>query len=234
MTDMSRYVDPLIFPMGHYLGVNFPAAGSDADFHVVRIGWDVYKLRGDEEMAVWALAHGLPDAGGEEMAPWTRGAVEAAARAGGRRNVAGAIDELMAQDLLIEVMPGTQDAIEFASVCRTRSLLIGLGNTPEDPLHHGISASEYPSPVRVDGFTFELWKWGHACDSVWHACHVMAAAGDPADPDQVDPERVLDRCLRSVQMLLAYGAIYLDEAREDYDEAEDSPLQHPSTAAKRS
>jgi hypothetical protein len=215
MTDMPRHGDPLIFPMGHYLGVNFPATGADAEFHVVRIGWDIYRLRGDEQMAVWALAHGLPDADGTDVAPWTRGAVEAAARVGGRRNVARAIAELLAQDLLIEITPGTQEAIDFARECRTRSLLIGLGNTADDPLHYGIAVTESAPVVRVDSFTFELWKWGHACDSVWHACHVMAAAGDPADPEQVDPQRVLNRCLGSMQMLLANGAIYLDEARED-------------------
>jgi hypothetical protein len=37
-------------------------------------------------------------------------------------------------DLLVEVAPGTPEAIEFARVCRTRSLLIGLGNTAEDLL----------------------------------------------------------------------------------------------------
>src|SRR2546422_6183014 len=99
MTDMSGHGDPLIFPMGHYLGASFHAAGTEAEFHVVRVGWDVYKLSGNEQLAVWALAHGLPDAARQDMAPWTRGAVEAAARAGGIQNVAGAMAELLGQDL---------------------------------------------------------------------------------------------------------------------------------------
>jgi hypothetical protein len=219
MADLPGGGDPLIFPIGHYLGASFRAAGADAEFHVVRVGWDVYKLRGNEQLAVWALAHGLPDAGTQDAAPWTRGAVEAAARSGGIRDVAGTMAELLGQDLLIEVRPGTPDAVDFARACRTRSMLIGLGNTLDDPLHYAIAAFESAPPVRVDAFTYELWKWGHGCDSLWHACHVMTAAGDPADPDQVDPERVLSRCLRSIQVLLANGAVYLDEAREDSVEA---------------
>jgi hypothetical protein len=209
-----RVGNPLIFPIGHYLGASFPAAGAEADFRVVRIGWDIYKLRGDEQFAVWALAHGLPHADGED-APWTRGAVEGAARASGISNVAGAISELLAQDLLIEVTPGTSDAVDFARACRTRSLLIGRGNSADDPLSYGISAFEALPAAPVDSFTYELWKWAHGCDSLWHACQIIAAAGDPADPDQVDPESVLARCLASIQVLIANGALYLDEARED-------------------
>jgi hypothetical protein len=216
MADNYRYAEPLIFPIGHYLGAHVPSAGADADFHVVRVGWETYKLEGNEQFAVWALAHGLPDAGGnDDAAPWTRTAVDAAARAGGIPNVARSIADLLAQDLLVEVTPGTPEAIEFARVCRTRSLLVGLGNTAEDPLHYGIGASERAPAIQVPSFTYELWKWGHACDSLWHACQVITAAGDPADPEQTDPERVLTRCLAAIQVLLAHGAVYLDEARED-------------------
>jgi hypothetical protein len=222
MTDYVNHAEPLIVPMGHYLGAHFPTIGADADFHVVRIGWDTYKLEGDEQFAIWALAHGLPESGRGDMAPWTRSAVQGAAQVGGIPNVANTMADLLDQDLIIEVTPGTVEAAEFAQACRTRSLLIGLGNTPEEPLLYGIGAAENAPVIQVPSFTYELWKWGHACDSLWHACQVFAAAGNVADPDQTDPERVLTRCLAAIQVLLTHGAIYLDEAREDF--VDDQPV----------
>jgi hypothetical protein len=212
---MADNAEPLIVPIGHYVGVNVPRDGTESEFHVVRIGWETYKLEEAEHFAVWALGHGLPEPGGGDTAPWTRSALVGAARASGIPNVADALAELMARDLLIEVTPGTAEAVEFARVCRTRSLLVGIGNTFEDPLLYAIGASENAPVVRVSSFAYELWKWGHACDSLWHACHTFAATGNPNDPDETDPERVLTRCLAAIQVLLASGAIYLDEARED-------------------
>jgi len=212
---MADPAEPLIVPIGHYVGVHVPRDRTESEFHVVRIGWESYQLEDAAQFAVWALAHGLPEPGAGETAPWTRSALVGAARASGIPNVGDALADLTARDLLIEVTPGTAEAVEFARVCRTRSLLIGLGNTLEEPRRYAIGASENAPVARVSGFAYELWKWGHACDSLWHACHVFAAAGSPGEVDETDPERVLTRCLAAIQVLLANGAIYLDEARED-------------------
>lgn len=229
MAGYSHSAEPLILPIGHYLGAHVPEAGADADFHTVRIGWETYKLAGNDELAVWALAHGLPTTGSDEESPWTRPAIEGAARVGGIPNVATTLFDLISRDLLIEVSPGTAEAVAFAQAYRTRSLLIGLGNTAEEPTLYGLGASGSAPPViKVPIFAYELWTWGHACDSLWHACHVLAAVGDPADPDRTDPRRVLTRCLSAIRLLLACGAIYLDEARDDV--VDDQP---PSTGASR-
>lgn len=223
--DLSRYSRPVtspaalpIFPVGHYLGAHYPHAGADLDFHVVRIGWEIYRLDGNEQFGVWALAHGVPEQDGDEMAPWTRPALEGAARATGMPGVPAIVDGLMAKDMIVEVTPGTPDAVEFARVSRIRSLLVGLGNSADDPFHYGIGIADAEPILRVPAFTYELWKWGHACDSLWHACHVLAQAGravDPANPEFTDPERVLTRCWPAIQVLIAHGAAYLDEAREE-------------------
>ncbi len=218
MTD-SHSSDPLIFPLGHYLGASRSAAGNEPDFHVVRVGWRTCELRGNEQLAVWAFAHGVAPSDPDDVLPWTRGAVEGAARAAGISGTGAIVRELLHLDLLIETSHDNPDVIQFARACRIRSLLVGSGNTAEDPLRYGITPSEALPPVQVDNFTYELWKWGHACDNLWHACQILAAAGDPDDPDQVDPERVLDRCMQSIQTLLASGAAYLDEARENSVEA---------------
>ncbi len=215
----SRRADPLILPVGHYLGAHLPEPGAAADFHVVRIGWETYKLAGDEELAVWALAHGLPTNSSDEPSPWTRSSIEGAAGIGGIPDVGSTLFDLISRDLLIEVMPGTQEAVEFAQVCRTRSLLVGLGNTADDPTRYALGISDSTPPVvEVPTIGYELWAWGHACESLWHACCVLAAAGDQADPDQADPQRVLTRCLPAIQLLVASGAMYLDEARDDFAE----------------
>lgn len=208
---------PLIYPVGHYVGAHYPGPGADLDFHVVRIGWEIYRIEGNEQFGVWALAHGVPDQG-DQMSPWTRPALEGAARATGLPSVAGALETLFTKDLIIEVVPETADAVEFAKVVRPRSLLVGLGNTADDPLHYGIGLPGGQPVMRATAFDYELWKWGHACDNLWHVCHVLAQAGRdvaPNEPEQTDPERILTRVLASVQNLVAHGAMYLDEAREE-------------------
>lgn len=221
--DYSQRAEPLILPIGHYLGARVPRAGGDADVHLVRVGWDTERLEGNDQLAVWALAHGLPTTGSGEEPPWTRSTIEGAARIGGIPNVTTTLFDLISRDLLVEVRPGTPEAVAFAQAYRTRSLLVGLGNTADEPTLYALGASENAPPViKVPIFAYELWTWGHACDSLWHACHVLAAAGDPADPDRRDPRRVLTRCFSAIRLLLACGAIYLDEAREDI--AEEQPF----------
>jgi hypothetical protein len=209
---------PLIFPIGHYLGADARPGASPPDGRIVRIGWDVYRLDDDEQLGVWALAHGVPTGG--DASPWTRATTEGAARAAGIADAARILDDLLGKDLLVEVAPGTAEAVELAQVCRIRSLLLGLGNTPDDLLRYGIGLTPTQPAVRVAPFAYELWKWGHACDSLWHAVQIMARAGRDAgsdDEQDTDPELVLTRCLTALQTLVGHGAGYLDEAREEWE-----------------
>ncbi|MEV6267608.1 hypothetical protein AB0L64_10590 [Kribbella sp. NPDC051936] len=197
----------LIFPVGHYLGANHPG-----EQHIVRIGWQQYELNAGDELAVWALAHGVPGAGD---APWTRSSADAVARAGGIADAAAVIDTLLSRDLLVEIEPGTADALEFARSCRIRSLLVGSGEHPSAPGRYGLGAVPANPTARVDGFSYELWTWGHACDSLWQTCEYVARAGAGAGTDEVNAEPTLDRVLPAVQLLLANGAAYLDESRDN-------------------
>ncbi|MBM7790149.1 hypothetical protein [Tenggerimyces flavus] len=209
--------EPLVFPIGHYVGANYPFAGAELESHLLRIGWEIYPLGGNDQLGIWALAHGLP--GEHDTAPWTLQAVGGAARMGGIPDATRVLDELIGKDLVVEVTPGTAGALEFAKVVRTRSLLSGIGNTRDEPSRYGIGLPGAQAVVNVPLFTYELWRWGHTCDSLWHVSEIFAQAGRrvvPADPDQSDPERVLARCLRAAQTLIANGAIYLDEAREEF------------------
>ncbi|TDO57304.1 hypothetical protein EV651_11128 [Kribbella sp. VKM Ac-2571] len=196
----------LIFPVGHYLGANHPG-----EQHIVRIGWQQYELKTGDELAVWALAHGVPGTAGT---PWTRATTEAVALAGGIAEAAAVLDQLLGRDLLVEVEPRTADAAAFARTCRIRSLLVGSGEHPSAPGRYGLGAVPANPTARVDGFSYELWMWAPACDSLWQACEYFARAEAGADADGVNAEPALDRVLPAAQLLLANGAAYLDEARE--------------------
>ena len=115
------------------------------------------------------------------------------------------------RDLLVEIEPGTAEALEFARSCRIRSLLVGSGEHPSAPGRYGLGAVPANPTARVDGFSYELWTWGHACDSLWQTCEYVAHAEAGAGT----AESTLDRVLPAVQLLLANGAAYLDESRDN-------------------
>lgn len=195
----------MLFPIGHYVGVDAPTTA--ARRHLVRVGWQVLRLD-DAGFAVWTIAHGLP---GNDPAPWTRDGVAAVARAAGLRDTAAVLDELLAQDLVVDVTPGSAAACDFARACRLRAQLLGLGGDPHRPGEYGIGLVPGVPVVRVDAVGYELWQWGHLCDSLWDACAVLAESGAAG----ADPEAALTRSLAVLQVLIANGAAYLDEAREE-------------------
>lgn len=213
----SAVPETLILPIGHYVGARRTEDG--VAFHLVRTGWDVHRLDDTDQLTVWTLAHGMPITG--DLATWTRSMVEGTARLVGILNVTELLDDLLARELLVQITPGTPRAVEFAQVCRTRSLLNGLGNSADDPQLFGIGLVDAAPVVAVPSFAYDLWRWAHTCDSLWHACVILARSGQavsPEDPDYTDPERVLGRCLSAIQLLLAHGVIYLDAAREPWDD----------------
>lgn len=207
----------LIFPIGHYLGAFYPSEGASLDAHIVRVGWRTFKLNAAEQLVVWALSHGL--GGGAGMEPWTRTDVEDSARASGIHDASTVLDALIDRELVVEVDPGREDdAIHFAKSFRTRSLLAGLGNAPDDPLSFGLGIPGDRPTVTVPYLMYELWNWGSACDSLWHACEIFATVGrlnpDVLETFDAEPRLVLVRFLHAVQVLVAHGAVYLDEARQ--------------------
>ncbi|MGW6282670.1 hypothetical protein [Kribbella sp. NPDC055071] len=197
-------MNSLVFPVGHYLGAAHTGPDHDDASHVVRIGWRTYELDNDGEVAIWALAHGLPE--GPAGPPWTRAALEGAVRATGIPGATGVLDDLIKRDLIIEFDPGTPEAVELARMVRLRSLLVGFGNDRADLLSYGIGTTATGPVVKVPAFTYELWKWGHTCDNLWHITELLSEAATPT--------QLLTRCLHSIQTLISHGAAYLDEARD--------------------
>jgi hypothetical protein len=204
---------PLVFPVGHSMGPFHQHRGAPPAYWVVRLGWDSPLLPDQATAQVWALAHGLPDRA--DRVPWTREELCRAAREAGVEDPGPVLDALLERGLAVEVAPGTAQAAEFTGTHRVQSLLLGLGELPDQPGLDGIGLLGLPALARVPLATYEFWQWGHLWPTLTEAAAGLAemAAQSPAHaPEEVDPERVLDRILRELHQLLSVGAVYLDRS----------------------
>jgi hypothetical protein len=202
----------LLVPIGHSIG---PRHDDVPKGHVnqIRVGADVLEPS-DTQFIVWALAHGLPDRL-PGSGSWTRQAVHTAAHELGLADETEAgdcVDELLRLGLLAEVEPDAPAAMEFALRHRLLPLALGLGVQPEAEGMAGVGLLFQPlvllSPALAD-----LWQWAELSPDLWSACQESAAvaeAGGMADPDQVDPERVLAGLLTSLHAMLSTRVACVD------------------------
>ncbi|MGI8628315.1 MAG: hypothetical protein ACR2J5_17370 [Geodermatophilaceae bacterium] len=142
----SQDTSSLVFPVGHYMGPFHPSRNGPAKHHIVRVDWETPKLPDEGHVDIWALAHGLPT---REDVRWTRRAIIEAADEAGMPDATAILDNLASLGLIAEVTPGTEQAHEFANSYRLQSLLIGLGNSPDDPLLDGIGLMGLAPVVKV-------------------------------------------------------------------------------------
>lgn len=204
---------PVVFPVGHYMGPFHPSRNAPARHHIVRVGWETPKLPDEAHVDIWALAHGLPAR--VDAVRWTRAAIVEAADDAGMPDAAAILDSLAELGLIAEVSPGTPQAREFAESYRLHSLMIGLGNSPQDPVHDGIGFAGMPPVVKVAPRVYEIWQWAHVWPNVWAACEGLAwVAGeaDGSDADDADVDQVLDLVLTAMRTLISRNAAYLDVA----------------------
>lgn len=204
---------PLVFPVGHYMGPFHPDQNAPIKHHIVRVGWNTPKLPDEAHFNIWALAHGLPT---RMDTRWTRQAIIEAADEAGMAEAAAILDTLAGLGLIAEVIPETGQAREFAGSYRLQSLMIGLGNTPEDPVLDGIGWAGLPPVVKVRPRIFHVWQLAHLWPSLWSACEGLAWANAqvPEDtfPEYTDPRGVLDLILEALRALIWCSAAYLDVA----------------------
>lgn len=208
----SQDTSSLVFPVGHYMGPFHPSRNGPAKHHIVRVGWETPKLPDERHVDIWALAHGLPT---REAVRWTRRAIIEAADEAGMPDATAILDNLAGLGLIAEVTPGTEQAHDFANSYRLQSLLIGLGNSPDDPLLDGIGLMGLAPVVKVRPRVFEIWQWAHLWPTVWAACEGLASVAGQAEgssPDAADPEKVLDLVLEAMRTLISSNAAYLDVA----------------------
>jgi hypothetical protein len=205
--------EPLVFPLGHAMGAFHQHRGAPPAYWVVRLGWDSPLLPDQAAADMWALAHGRKDRVGNT--PWTRSELCRSAREAGIEDPETVLATLVERGLVVEVHPGTEAATEFAGTHRVQSLLLGLGELPDQRGLDGIGLLGMPPLARVPLGTYEFWQWGHLWPTLAEAAAGLAemAAQSPAHaPEESDPGQVLDRVLRELHQLLAAGAVYLDRS----------------------
>lgn len=203
--------EPLVFPLGHYMGPFHPQRHEPPRHHIVRVGWDTPKLPDEAHLDIWALAHGLP--GRITEVPWTRTAIVQAAEDAGMPDAPGILEHLAELGLIAELAPGPEAARRFAETHRMQTLLIGLGNSPDDPALDAIGLAGLPPVVKVRPRLFQIWQWAHLWPNLWAACEGLAASVTEA-PDGAAPAADLDAelaiLLDGLRTLIAHNAVYLD------------------------
>ncbi|SFQ22454.1 hypothetical protein SAMN04489713_124105 [Actinomadura madurae] len=238
MIEPSRDGVALIFPVGHEMGLTYvarpaPNAYLEREYetpvsgigdgmalpdprplravvepkgHRVRIADRSVRLS-DEEVAIWRLTHGAAD--GTESRPLTRTMLDEQARADGHREPDRLIDRLLERGALVEASPGTADAVAFARRHRLRPLMVGFGNTAEEPSSFGVGYADQPV-VRLPRDLYLVWQWSDLSD-LWATCERLAgAAAEPDSSPSSAPEGVVTRVLGALHFLLAHHVVYLD------------------------
>jgi len=210
---MSTAEEPLVFPLGHEMGPFHQHRDAPPAYWVVRLGWDSPLLHDQATADVWALAHGVPDQ--VHHVPWTRSAIRRVARESGIEDSDAVLDHLVARGLAVELTPGSPGAAEFARTHRVQSLLLGLGELPDQRGMDGIGLLGMPALAQVSPRTYESWQWAHLWPTLADSAAGLAemAAQDPgSDPAEGDAGAVLDRLLRDLHVLLTGHAVYLDRS----------------------
>jgi hypothetical protein len=213
-----------ILPIGHYVGAQhrIDELGTRRQ---VRRGAIFHDLT-EDQFAVWVAAHGTP-AAIEQDAVWHRRSIEEHPPVSGLPDASGLIDGLLDLELLVEVAPGDNHALDFARSHRLVPLMLGLGNGADQPGVFGIGFIHQPV-LQVSHAIYDLWQWSAMDDSLWATCENAADVARRAgstDPEFVDPASLLTGFLGSLPALLLANAAYLDA---------DFRLKWPETAAAAS
>lgn len=178
-----------VFPIGHYVGERHPEG-----LHHVRVGL-VHQAMTADEFGVWVLSH-------QDSPQWTVDDMLALAAQADLPNAASSAERLLSVGALVSVT----DPVAFAQSYRLESLLVGLGNTEDEPDRYrvGLPGQE---PATLDAAAYELWQWAALAPTLWHTCEIRAKLSSTSPSDEVQA------VLENLRPLLANSCGYLDEAR---------------------
>jgi hypothetical protein len=199
----------LLFPVGHYVGVQHRMGAAGAP-RQVRRGATFHDLS-EEQFAVWAAAHGSEEAIENDL-PWQRQSVEQHPSVAGLARASEIIDDFLAGGLLVEVTPSDDQAIVFARSHRVMPLMLGLGNRRDEPDMFGIGFLAQPV-IEVSHPIYDLWQWSAMDDSLWATCENAADVArrtGSTDPESLEPARLLTGFLGSLHGVLLANAACLD------------------------
>lgn len=196
----------LVFPIGQYLGGAEP---DDTAGHYVYRGGTAEHLD-TAGLTAWTLAHGPLDPILAAGVRWTRDQLVRYAGYAGLDEPAKVVADLVARELLAETPDAGPAAQAFAREHRAVPLMLGLGNSGEEP-HRFTIGFIGRGVVDVDETVYELWAWSATAGTLWDVCRTHAerrlstvAGAGPAD--------VLGHLLVNLHDLMSAHTLYLDSA----------------------
>lgn len=201
----------LLIPVGQPLGVIAEPGGPTA-YHV-RLGTTIHRL-GLPEATVWLWLHSVrpgttrgPDRGSLAQ-------VDLADR--GVDDIAGEVEHLLGLGLVIELPPGDKAlTTAFAMSYRLVPLQFSIGNTPGDFESYVLVAGQEPT-TRVDLPMLRTLAEGLRAPSMAIACYTESGgiAIKLEDSRYDDPDYLAEHLVRTLHVVLAVQAAYLDVALE--------------------
>jgi hypothetical protein len=201
---MTSDAPPLqVYPIGQLARVR----AAEDDFHV-RVGAQLQRLSA-ADFSVWAMAHGPAD---HVPRPWTGDALAAQAQAVGLPDAPARLEHLQKVGLVALAAPGSQSGVALARRVRMVPLVLGLGNSADNPDAYSVGLPGRPLAV-LSAAAYDLFEWATMETSLWRACQGAAATAARVgieDPLASDPEAVLASLLADLHRLLTPNAVCLD------------------------
>jgi hypothetical protein len=192
-----------VYPIGQLIRVR----AADDEFHV-RIGARLERLS-SADFSVWAMAHGPAD---HVPRPWTPDALAAQATAVGLADAPDRLVRLAETGLVALAAPGTGSGLTLARQVRMVPLVLGLGNSAENPDAYAVGLPGRPLAV-LSAAAYDLFEWATMETSLWRACEGAAATAARVgidDPLARDPEALAASLLGDLHRLLTPNAVCLD------------------------
>ncbi len=201
---MSSDSPPLqVYPIGQLIRVR----AAEDEFHV-RVGAELRRLP-STDFSVWAMAHGPAD---HVPRPWTVDELADQARAVGLTDAPDRLVHLLETGLVALAAPGTESGRALARRVRMVPLVLGLGNSAENPDAYSVGLPGRPLAV-LSAAAYDLFEWATMETSLWRACEGAAATAARVgldDPQASDPQSLLTSLLSDLHRLLTPNAVCLD------------------------
>lgn len=204
----------MLVPVGHSVGPLFPVSGErDPDSYEIRFGDGIFSID-EEEMRIWALAHGDPHRVAVEVP--SRKMIFDTAGDMSITTINQVIDRLRDVGLLVEFEPGSPQARGFAHRHQVFPLALGLGNSAETPWYFEVGLPNAPRVI-VSTDVYHLWMFANRHPSLWDACQYLAVEHRETTasdlPIEVNPDQIMAHFLEALPAMLATACVYVDRVR---------------------
>jgi hypothetical protein len=192
-----------VYPIGQLVRVR----AAEDEFHV-RVGAQLERLS-STDFGVWAMAHGPAD---HVPRPWTPDELATQAGRVGLPDAPDRLGRLVDRGLVALAAPGTDTGLALGRRVRMVPLVLGLGNSAENPDAYAVGLPGRPLAV-LSAAAYDLFEWATMETSLWRACEGAAETAARVgidDPLASDPEALLASLLGDLHRLLTPNAVCLD------------------------